>query len=140
MRDKSDNVVEAKSYQFALSIIMVYKQLTQEKKEFVLSKQLVRSGTSVGANVREATCAESKRDFVHKLSIALKEAREAGYWLELLMDSEYIGNEVFLKVNAECNEVVKIISSIILTTKSRYLQEEDSDYNLPDMSIYDSQI
>ena len=140
MRDKSDNVVEAKSYEFALSIIMVYKQLTQEKKEFVLSKQLVRSGTSVGANVREATCAESKRDFVHKLSIALKEAREAGYWLELLMDSEYIGNEVFLKVNAECNEVVKIISSIILTTKSRYLQEEDSDYNLPDMSIYDSQI
>lgn len=140
MRDKSDNVVEAKSYEFALSIIMVYKQLTQEKKEFVLSKQLVRSGTSVGANVREATCAESKRDFVHKLNIALKEAREAGYWLELLMDSEYIGNEVFLKVNAECNEVVKIISSIILTTKSRYLQEEDSDYNLPDMSIYDSQI
>ena len=119
---------------------MVYKQLTQEKKEFVLSKQLVRSGTSVGANVREATCAESKRDFVHKLNIALKEAREAGYWLELLKDSEYIGNEVFLKVNAECNEVVKIISSIILTTKSRYLQEEDSDYNLPDMSIYDSQI
>lgn len=140
MRDKSDNVVEAKSYEFALSIIMVYKQLTQEKKEFVLSKQLVRSGTSVGANVREATCAESKRDFVHKLNIALKEAREAGYWLELLKDSEYIGNEVFLKVNAECNEVVKIISSIILTTKSRYLQEEDSDYNLPDMSIYDSQI
>ncbi len=140
MRDKSDNVVEAKSYEFALSIIMVYKQLTQEKKEFVLSKQLVRSGTSVGANVREATCAESKRDFVHKLNIALKEAREAGYWLELLMDSEYIGNEVFLKVNAECNEVVKIISSIILTTKSRYLQQEDSDYNLPDISIYDSQI
>jgi four helix bundle protein len=83
--DKSfgDSIIANKAYAFALDVVQTYKNLVQDKKEFVLSKQLLRSGTSVGANVNEAICAESKRDFVHKLSISLKEARETKYWLNL---------------------------------------------------------
>ena len=108
-----------KSYEFALAIIQLYKQLI-EKKEFVLAKQILRSGTSIGANVHEAVGSESKKDFVHKLGIAVKEARETSYWLMLLKDSNYIPNEDFTKLNDSCNELIKILNSIILTTKQRY--------------------
>ena len=91
-----------------------------EKKEYVLSKQLLRSGTSIGANINEALSAQSKRDFVHKLSISLKEARETSYWLNLLKDSEYIKQESFTNLSNKCNEILKILSSIILTTKQKY--------------------
>lgn len=82
--------------------------MVQDKKEFVLSKQLLRSGTSVGANVNEAICAQSKRDFVHKLSISLKEARETKYWLNLLKDSDYLAVDSFSGLNNSCDEIMKI--------------------------------
>lgn len=87
---KSENVVQIKSYDFALRIVKVYKYLSQDKKEFVLSKQLLRSGTSVGANIEEAIGGQSKADFFAKLTIAYKEARESKYWIRLLRDSDYL--------------------------------------------------
>ena len=98
---------------------MIYKELLEEN-EYVLSKQILRSGTSIGANVNEAIAAVSKKDFVHKLSISLKEARETQYWLNLLKDSNYINQEIFKKLNKDCEELIKILNSIILTTKQRY--------------------
>lgn len=85
----ADSLVKDKSFRFAVRIVRLYQYLTKEKKEFVLSKQLLRSGTSIGANVKEAIQAESKADFIHKLSIALKEASETEYWLELLQETSY---------------------------------------------------
>ena len=117
---KPDSIIAKKTYAFALNIVSVYKQLIDEKKEYVLSKQLLRSGTPIGANVNEAICAQSKRDFVHKLSIALKETRETDYWLHLLKDSNYISIERFDKTIGDCAEIYKILSSIILTTKQKY--------------------
>lgn len=87
---KPDNVVQNKSYDFALRIVKVYKYLSQEKKEFVLSKQLLRSGTSIGANIEEAIGGQSKADFFAKLTIAYKETRESKYWIRLLRDSDYL--------------------------------------------------
>ena len=119
----NDSIIAKKTYAFALEVIKSYKILIAEKKEFVLSKQLLRSGTSIGANVNEAVCAQSKRDFVHKLSIALKEARETMYWIHLLKDSLYITDLCFQLLNNSCNEIIKILSSIILTTKQRYFNQ-----------------
>ena len=121
-KNKTDNksIVADKAYSFALQIISVYKELKQEN-EFVLSKQILRSGTSIGANVNEAISAVSKKDFVNKLSISLKEARETKYWLNLLKDSNFINQKTFNKSNNDCEELIKILSSIILTTKQRYL-------------------
>ncbi|MBP9102413.1 MAG: four helix bundle protein [Chitinophagaceae bacterium] len=117
---KNESIIATKAYSFALGIITLYKYLVNEKKEYVLSKQLLRSGTSIGANINEALSAQSKRDFVHKLSISLKEARETSYWLNLLKDSEYIKQESFTNLSNKCNEILKILSSIILTTKQKY--------------------
>lgn len=117
---KTDSIIGKKSYAFALEIISLYKCLIEEKREFVLSKQILRSGTSIGANVNEALSGQSKRDFVHKLSIALKEAKETSYWLNLLKDSNFISLESFNKLDDSCNEVLKILSSIIITTKEKY--------------------
>ena len=122
----SDSIIQKKSYAFALEIIKLYKILISEKKEFVLSKQLLRSGTSIGANVNEALSGESKKDFIHKLSIALKEAKETSYWLNLLKDSDYLNGEVFIAIISSCNELIKILSSIILTTKEKYLNSNNS--------------
>ena len=119
MNENKDNIIIKKSYAFALDIVLLYKQLIQQK-EFVLSKQILRSATSVGANIHEAVASESKRDFIHKLSIALKEARETSYWLNLLTDSNYISNETFKSLNEKCEELIRILNSIILTTKQRY--------------------
>lgn len=106
-----------KTYSFALRIIKAYKFLTEEKKEFILSKQMLRSGTSIGAMVRESKFAQSKLDFINKLSIGLKEANETLYWLELLHDSGYIDEEVFLSIRSDCNEIVSILASIVKTSK-----------------------
>ena len=122
----SDSIIQKKSYAFALEIIKLYKILISEKKEFVLSKQLLRSGTSIGANVNEALSGESKKDFIHKLSIALKEAKETSYWLNLLKDSEYLNVETFVAINSSCNELIKILSSIILTMKEKYINNNNS--------------
>jgi four helix bundle protein len=103
-----------------LEVVKIYKLLSNERKEYVLSKQLLRSGTSIGANINEAISGQSKRDFVHKLNIALKEARETNYWLNLLKDREYISSKEFESLNNKCNEIIKMLSSIIITTKERY--------------------
>ena len=95
MNKKTENIVATKSYAFALRIIKLYKFLISEKKEFVLSKQVLRSGTSVGALIKEAEHAQSKKDFINKMNIALKEANETEYWLMLLKDSEYISADSF---------------------------------------------
>ena len=125
---KPDSIIAKKTYAFALNIVSVYKQLIDEKKEYVLSKQLLRSGTSIGATVNEAICAQSKRDFVHKLSIALKETRETEYWLNLLKDSNYISLELFDKVIGDCTEIFKILSSIILTKQKYFAANPTLNY------------
>src|SRR6266496_3087098 len=119
MNDEKENIIIQKAYAFALEIIQLYKILI-EKKEFVLSKQILRSSTSIGANIHEAVASESKRDFIHKLGIAVKEARETSYWLNLLKDSKYISIEDFNRLSLNCNEIIRILKSIILTTKERY--------------------
>ena len=124
---KPDSIIAKKAYAFALNIVTLYKQLIEEKKEYVLSKQLLRSGTSIGANVNEAICAQSKRDFVHKLSISLKEARETKYWLNLLKDSAYLESNSFTNLIIACDEIIKILSSIILTTKQRYFNVKEQN-------------
>src|SRR5437773_50843 len=119
MNEGKDNIIVQKSYAFALEIIKLYKILV-DKKEFVLSKQMLRSGTSIGANIHEAVSSESKRDFVHKLGIAVKESREISYWLNLLKDSMFITIEKFSELIEDCDELTRILNSIILTTKERY--------------------
>lgn len=119
MNEGRENIIVKKSYAFALSVIQLYKQLI-EKKEYVLSKQILRSGTSIGANINEAISGESKKDFVHKLGISVKEARETSYWLNLLKDSDYITQDDFNRLNNSCDELIKILNSIILTTKQKY--------------------
>jgi four helix bundle protein len=119
MNKEKENIIVQKSYVFALEIIQLYKLLI-EKKEYVLSKQILRSGTSVGANIHEAVGGQSKKDFIHKLGIAVKEARETLYWLNLLKDSSYITKDEFSKLSNSCDEIIKILNSIILTTKERY--------------------
>jgi four helix bundle protein len=89
---KTDNIIQQKSFAFAIRIVNTYKYLAYEKKEFVLSKLLLRSGTSIGANVEESIGAQSEKDFIHKLSISYKEARETKYWLKLLNETEYLSN------------------------------------------------
>ncbi len=123
---QSESIIGNKSYAFALEIVKTYKFLVQEKKEFILSKQILRSGTSIGANVNEAISAQSKRDFVHKLSIALKEARETLYWLKLLYDSDYLAEDTFIGLKEKCSEINRILSSIILTTKQKYFPGNNS--------------
>jgi four helix bundle protein len=109
---KSENVVQNKSYDFALRIVKVYRYLSQEKKEFVLSKQLLRSGTSVGANIEEAIGGQSKADFFAKMTIAYKEARESKYWIRLLKDSDYLTIEQSDDLLKDVEELLKIIGSI----------------------------
>jgi len=111
------SILKEKSFLLALRIIKLYRFLIENKKEYVLSKQILRSGTSVGAMIREAQNAESKMDFVHKLAIAQKECDESLYWMELLVQSEYISQEAFESVYAEAEQVLKMIKSAILTTK-----------------------
>jgi len=104
---------------FAVRIVNLYKYLTLEQKEFVLSKQVLRSGTSIGANIREAEQAQSRADFINKLSIALKEATETEYWLELLSKTEYINQTQHDSISKECSELNKILISIIKSTKNK---------------------
>lgn len=114
-----ENVLKIKSYSFALEVINIYSHLQKEKKEFVLSKQLLRSGTSVGAVVEEANQAESKADFIHKLSIANKEANETQYWIRLLIDSKILDSVVGEELLEKCTEVVRILTASIKTSKSK---------------------
>jgi len=118
MKRNEDNVVANKSYVFALRIVKLYKFLTSKHKEFILSKQVLRSGTSIGAMVRESEHAQSKADFIHKMSIALKEANETQYWLMLLKDSDYISKASFNSIQPEASELIKLLASIVKTSKN----------------------
>lgn len=114
---KKDNLIVDKSKNFALRIIKLYKYLCAEKNEYVLSKQLLRSGTSIGANIKEAIRGQSKADFVFKLNISLKEASETEYWIELLYESDYITKTQFESIHTDCVEIIKILTSIINSSK-----------------------
>jgi four helix bundle protein len=118
MGGKKPNIIKDKSFAFALRIVKLNKLLI-EKKEFVLSKQLLRSGTAVGALVREAEHAESTADFIHKLAIAQKEANESEYWLELIFQSEYLEKAQYNSIILEIQELNKILASIIITSKEK---------------------
>ena len=113
----SESIIKVKSFELAISGVNFYKYLVTEKKEFVMSKQFLRSITSVGANVREAVNAQSKLDFIHKLAIAQKECDESLYWLELLYATKYVEENDFNPIYKQTTEVLKIIKSIIITTK-----------------------
>ena len=113
-----ENIIKNKSFDFAVRIVKLNQYLCNNKKEFVLSKQLLRSGTSVGAMVREAEHAETKADFKHKMGIAQKEINETLYWLELLKATDYLTTEQFEDINAHAVEIIKIITTIIKTTKA----------------------
>ena len=115
---KEENAIQTKSYAFALRIVKLYRFLCGEKKEFVLSKQIVRSGTSIGANVEEAIGGQSRKDFVAKMHIAYKEARETHYWLRLLRDSDILAPDQAESIINDCEELLKISGSIIKTTRS----------------------
>lgn len=113
-----ENVVKTKSFKFSVQIVRLFQFLQKDKKEYTLSKQLLRSGTSVGAMVREAEHSESKADFIHKLAIAQKEINETIYWLELLKETDYLDHNQFDKIHTDAVEIIKLITSIIKTTKT----------------------
>ena len=114
-----ENIIQQKSFQFAVRIINLYKYLTNDKKEFVLSKQILRSGTSIGANIEESIGGQSEKDFLSKLSIAYKEARETIYWLKLLKETDYISKNEFESLFNEADEICKILAKIIITLKGK---------------------
>ncbi len=114
---KKDNILVEKSFKFAVRVVNLYKYLSREKKEFVLSKQLLRSGTSIGANINEAQDAQSKNDFISKLSIALKEARESKYWIELLRETKFLSIKEAESLLEDLVEVIKLLVSIIKSAK-----------------------
>ena len=111
------NIIESKSFKFAVRIVNLYKHLTSIKKEYVLSKQLLRSGTSIGANVSEAQKAQSKADFYTKICIALKEANETLYWLRLLNETDYLTQKEYDDISADIDEIISILTSICKNTK-----------------------
>mgnify|MGYP004499368093 FL=1 len=114
-----DNVIENKSFQFAIRIVRSYKFLCEEKKEYILSKQLLRAGTSIGANVTESQQAQSKPDFVSKISIALKEASETKYWIKLLGATEYLSENQTKSILDDCVEIEKILVTILKSAKNQ---------------------
>ena len=113
------NPVVQKSKAFAIRIIRLYQHLTTEKKEYILSKQVIRSGTSIGANIRESVRAQSTADFQSKMQIALKEADETEYWLELLKETDYISEKAADSMIADCEEMIRLIAAIVKTSKNR---------------------
>jgi four helix bundle protein len=118
VNEMKENIIKDKSFAFAVRIVRLYQYLQESKKEFVLSKQLLRSGTSVGAMIREAEHAETKIDFKHKMAVAQKEANETIYWLELLKETGYLTTAEFDSINENAMEVIKLITSIIKKTKT----------------------
>ena len=112
-----DNVIQEKSFHFAVRIVKLCKHLREEQNEYIMTKQLLRSGTSIGANVAEAQQAQSKPDFVHKLSIALKEATETNYWLRLLHATGYLNDKALESVSSDCSELERLLTAIIKASK-----------------------
>lgn len=116
---KNKSTIQNKSRDFAIRIINCYKFLTEEHKEFVMSKQLLRCGTSIGANTRESKNAQSRMDFLNKLNVALKEADETEYWLELLYATDYLDKKMYDSINTDCVELIKLLTAIIKTLKEK---------------------
>ena len=115
---KKENAVRDKSYVFAKEVVYAYQKLVKEKREFVLSKQFLRSGTSIGANIEEAIGAQSRKDFFHKMTIAYKEARETKYWIRLLIDTGYFDQITGNDLQGHIEELLRIIGSIQRSTKA----------------------
>ena len=115
---KENNVVEEKSFEFSVQIVNLYKYLTTTKQEYVMSKQLLRSGTSIGANICEAQQAQSPMDFLSKMSIALKESYESDYWLRLLQKTEYLKKDEYDSIITDCRAITKLLVSIVKSTKN----------------------
>jgi four helix bundle protein len=116
---KTENVIQEKSYAFAIRIVKLYRYLTEKKSEYVLSKQVLRSGTSIGANVEEGIGRQSEKDFYAKLNIAYKEARETNYWLRILRDTNFLSAKESKAIIEDCNEILKIITAILNTMKKK---------------------
>ena len=114
---RSDNVLQEKSKAFAVRMVRLYKYLVAEKSETILSRQLLRSGTSIGANVHEAIYGQSKRDFTAKMSIALKEAVETEYWLGLLIETEYLTEEQYGSIQRDCGELARLLTAVVKTSR-----------------------
>lgn len=114
-----DSVLNIKSYAFAIRIVKLSQYLQKEKSEYILSKQILRSGTAIGALIRESEFGQSRQDFVHKLSISLKEANETDYWLSLLHDTEYMDERLYESLKSDCNELISLLVSSIKTSKSK---------------------
>ena len=117
-----DNAIQKKSRDFAIRIIGCYKYLSEQKGEYVMSKQLLRCGTSIGANTRESKNAQSRLDFLNKLNIALKEADETDYWLDLLHATEYLDDTQYKSIEQDCTELIKLLTSIIKSIKESKAQ------------------
>ena len=117
MEKKKESVLKNKSYKFAVRIVKLSQFLQHEKREFVLNKQILRSGTAIGAIIREAEFAQSSADYINKFSIALKEANEADYWLELLNETEFIENKLYESLSRDCKELISLLVSTIKTLK-----------------------
>ena len=118
---KQENIIQGKTFAFAIRIVNLYKYLCDDKKEFVLSKQVLRSGTSIGANIEESIGGQSDKDFLTKVTIAYKEARETVYWLKLLLATDYINQEQADSLFKDADEICKILGKIQLSTKKRIL-------------------
>ena len=111
------SIVGEKSYAFALRMVKAYKYLIKEQHEFILSKQMLRSGTAIGALIKEAEHAQSRADFINKMNIALKEANETEYWLMLLKDSNYLNDKTYTSIHNNCDELIRLLASIVKTSK-----------------------
>ena len=117
MISKKENIIQEKSRAFAIRIIKCYQYLSNEHREYVLSKQLLRCGTSIGANAKESLNAQSRMDFLNKLNISLKEADETEYWLDLLHATDYLDDNQYMSLNNDCTEIIKLLTSIIKSIK-----------------------
>ena len=121
-----DNIIQIKSRAFAIRIIRLYRYLVETKKEYVLSKQLLRSGTSIGANICEALCGVSKKDFLSKMHISFKECVETQYWLDLMAETDYLSKEEYDSISSDCEELRKLLSSITKSTNENLKQGSNS--------------
>ena len=114
-----ENILKVKSFEFAVRIVNLYKYLKKQHGEYILAQQIIRSGTSIGAIIREAEHAESSKDFIHKLSIGLKEANESKYWLDLLYATDFINKKMYESVNADCEALLKMLIASVKTSKRK---------------------
>ena len=121
---KTDNIVRDKSFEFAVRIVNLQQYLCSERREYVLSKQILRSGTSVGANIHEAIQGVSKKDFVYRMNISLKEAGETEYWLKLFKRTGLLSEEEFESLNHDCEELIRLLTAIVKTSRNRSVQQE----------------